>query len=89
VSYGFADFAQFSSYLPSSTSNSNKNSQLQRFIAFRRKPLSAYTHALSLRTNTVEQSVDNPFMAVSTPCTVWRVVGCSFFEQNRTSKIGA
>jgi hypothetical protein len=89
VSYGFADFAQFSSNLPSGTSNSNKNKQLQRFIAFRRKPLSAYARALSLRTNTVEQSVDNPFMAVSTPCTVWLVVDCSFFEQKPASEIRA
>jgi hypothetical protein len=89
VSYGLADFAQFSSNLPSSTQNSNKNKQLQRFIAFGRKPLSAYARALSLHTNTVEQSVDNPFMAVSAPCTVWLVVDCSFFEQKRTSKIGA
>ncbi|CAI8972732.1 hypothetical protein EMIT0196MI5_60273 [Pseudomonas sp. IT-196MI5] len=89
MSYGFADFAQFSFNLPSSSPNSNKNNQLQRFIAFRRKPLSAYARALSLRTITVEQSVDNPFMAVSAPCTAWLVVGCSFFEQKPTSKIGA
>ncbi|MGH8346920.1 MAG: hypothetical protein ACRES5_10200, partial [Pseudomonas sp.] len=85
----FANFAQFSSNSPSRTSNSNKNKQLQRFSTFRRKPLSAYARALSLHTNTVEQSVDNPFMAFAAPRPTWLVVDCSFFNQIRTGKIRA
>jgi len=42
-----------------------------------------------LRTNTVEQSVDNPFMAVAAPYLAWLASSCSFFNQLPTSKTGA
>jgi hypothetical protein len=74
---------------PSKRLNPRKNNQLAWFIAFRRKPLSAYARALRLRTNTVEQSVDNPFMAGATPYPAWLAKGCSFFDQIGLRKTGA
>jgi hypothetical protein len=37
----------------------------------------------------VEQSVDNPFMALSTPDQAWLAANCSFFNQIATGKFGA
>jgi hypothetical protein len=62
--------------------NPHKNNQLARFITIGRKPDSAYAQALSFRTNTVEQSVDNPFMIAAAPWPVWLIVNCSFFDQS-------
>jgi hypothetical protein len=42
-----------------------KNNQLSWFITIRRKHRGAYARDFSLRTITVEQPVDNPFMAVA------------------------
>jgi hypothetical protein len=70
VSCGFADFVHFLSKSPTAPFIPHKNKQLERFIAFRRKRLSAYAHAVGLRTNTVEQPVDNPFMAGAVPCPI-------------------
>jgi hypothetical protein len=76
----------FSYNAPSKKQNSHKNNQLALFITFSKKPPHAYARAWSLRTNTVEQSVDNQFITVAAPHPAWAGCGCSFFDQSAWTK---
>jgi hypothetical protein len=58
-------------------------------MTIRTKHRSAYAHPRRLRTITVEQPVDKPFMTAAAAGSVWLPGSCSFFNQLQAGKTGA
>jgi hypothetical protein len=59
------------------------------FSTFRTKHRSAYADLFGLRTITVEQPVDNPFMTGAVAGSACFATVCSFFDQLAVGKTGA
>jgi hypothetical protein len=89
MSRGFARFVHFSFNFSDETQNPMLNNQLAMFSTIRTKHRSAYAELSGLRTITVEQPVDKPFMTGAVAGSACFASVCSFFDQSGMGKTGA